>query len=513
MTGEMRNFSEDFDGFARRFRDRPALIEAQSDRIFTYSDVAGLLPKYRTFFEEAGAMPGSTIAALLPNSVETLVCFLATVYYGYRFAPLSPDSPPTEISRWIALTRPDLALCGDTLPDAGKAALRDGARLQQMTLDGNFGFLPEVAAFDDSGDHRSELLMSTSGTTGEPKAMLIDTNKLWSSGCAFMGFHEFIDHECRFLNILPMSYLGGLFNLGLIPLAKGGSVVIDEAFSGRSFFKFWNTVERFEVNVLWLVPSIVRGLLALAKRAKPDDLASSTFRGCFIGTAPIGMDDKNKFEKVFGIPVLENFALSETTFFTSETLGSRHRRVPQSAGEPLPYVELRFEPVSDEEFDGTENAQEILVKSPFLFEGYLAATGEVELATDEDGFFRTGDLGSLDEQQRLVIHGRCRDIIKKGGYFVPLVAIEQLAQKHEGVAEAAAVATEHEFFGESYDIFIRPEGSLPENWTSNEFAPWLHANLAKHMWPERITLVSEFPRTASGKIRKHLLKDGARGEA
>jgi acyl-CoA synthetase (AMP-forming)/AMP-acid ligase II len=509
MTGDIRNFRDDFDGYSRKLRDKPALIEAQSDRIYTYGEVADLIPRYRTFFENAGAKPGSTIVAILPNSVEMLLCFLTTVYYGYRFAPLSPDSPSSEISRWLSLTKPVLALCGDMLPDSSKAALHEGCPLEEMNLDGNLEFLPNAGSFASDSAPRSQLLMSTSGTTGEPKAMVMDTNVLWSSGYAFMDFHEFVDHDCRFLNILPMSYLGGLFNLGLIPLAKGGSVVIDEAFSGRSFFKFWNTVERFEVNVLWLVPSIVRGLLTLAKRAKPDDGSQSAIRGCFIGTAPISLDDKNEFEKIFGIPILENFALSETTFFTSETLGSRHRRVAQSTGEPLPYAELRFEPVSDEQFEGSESAREILVKSPYLFEGYIYPSGEIDRAIDEDGFFRTGDLGMLDDNERLVILGRSRDIIKKGGYFVPLTAVEQLAQKHQGVAEAAAVAVEHAFFGESFDIFIRPDGDLPENWISNVFAPWLHANLAKHMWPERIVLIEEFPRTASGKIRKHLLNDKA----
>jgi acyl-coenzyme A synthetase/AMP-(fatty) acid ligase len=511
MTGDIRTFRNDFDGYARRFRDKPALIEAQSDLIYTYGDVADLIPRYRTFFENAGARPGSTIVAILPNSVEMLICFLTTVYYGFRFAPLAPDSTSSEISRWLSLTNPALSLGGDMLPDISKTTLRDFCPLEEMTLDGNFGFLPGAGSFASDVDGSSQLLMSTSGTTGEPKAMIMDTNVLWSSGYAFMDFHEFVDQDCRFLNILPMSYLGGLFNLGLIPLAKGGSVVIDEAFSGRSFFKFWNTVERFEVNVLWLVPSIVRGLLTLAKRAKPDERTQSAIRGCFIGTAPIGLDDKNEFEKAFGIPLLENFALSETTFFTSETLGSRHRRVAQSAGEPLPYVELRFEPVSDEQFEGLESAREVLVKSPYLFKGYLSETGEIDRAVDKDGFFRTGDLGTLDEHQRLVIQGRSRDIIKKGGYFVALTAIEQLVQKHEGVAEAAAVAVKHAFFGESFDIFIRPDGSLPENWVTNVFAPWLHANLAKHMWPERIFLIEDFPRTASGKIRNHLLNDDAAG--
>lgn len=507
MSDKIRRFCDDFDGLVRRYRDRPALIEARSEQILSYGSLADILVRYRALFESVEARPGATIAAMLPNSVEMLACFLATIYHGYRFAPLSPDAPAPEITRWLKITRPQFALCGDTITENAKDALRSSAPVVEVSLDGKFEFLPDPNLDLSSDPELAQLYLSTSGTTGDPKAMVIDSNVLWSSGRAFADFHEFLDEECRFLNILPMSYLGGLFNLGLIPLARGGSTVVNEAFSGRSFFSFWNTVERFDVNVLWLVPSIVRGLLALAERAKPDANANANMRCCFIGTAATDLATKLKFEKTFGVPLLENFALSETTFFTTETLGSRHRRVEGSVGEPLPYVELSFAPVSEEHRGDGPAAPEILVKTPYLFKGYLSSTGDAEPPAEANGYFPTGDLGDIDEKNRLIIHGRVRDIIKKGGYFISLVTIERLAQDHEDVSEAAAAPVPHAFYGESFDLHVRVAEGVPENWITHVFAPWLHANLAKHMWPERIIVADEFPRTSSGKVQKHLLGD------
>jgi len=506
MTQQIRVFRDDFDGFARRFRDRAALIEGRTEENFTYGEVADLVQRYRQLFENAGVQPGGTIAALIPNSVEMLACFLATIYHGYGFAPLSADSPSPEIERWLSLTAPDFVLCADTLPKTSIDTMRAACRLEQLTVGGNFDFLPRDPGQHDTAPENARLFMSTSGTTGEPKAMVLDSNVLWSSGHAFSAFHGFVDESARFLNILPMSYLGGLFNLGLIPLSHGGSTVIQESFSGRSFFNFWNTVERFEVNVLWLVPSIIRGLLTMAERAKPENIANMGIRACFLGTAPIDLETKQAFEETFGVPALENFALSETTFFTTETLSTRHRRSEGSTGEPLPYVDIGFTPISEDQSEHTAMAgQEIAVKSPFLFQGYLSTDGTIDLPLNSDGYFLTGDVGLLDDRNRLIVHGRVRDIIKKGGYFVPLSAVERLAQSHEDIYQAAAVTVSHAFFGESFELYVHPSKDVEDEWVANVFAPWLHANLAKHMWPEKIILTGEFPQTSSGKIRKHLL--------
>jgi acyl-CoA synthetase (AMP-forming)/AMP-acid ligase II len=509
----IRNFRADFEAIVRRGRDRVALIDARTEQSYSYGALLDLLPRYKALFVANGAQPGSTIAALLPNSVEMFACFLATVYYGYGFAPLSSDATASEIDRWFRLTKPRLALAGGLLQQPARTTIGGLCALCEIVVDGGLAFLPQ--GIDDVTGPASPatLYLSTSGTTGEPKAMVIDSNVLWSSGCAFIGVHKFVDEECRFINILPMSYLGGLFNLGLIPLAKGGSCVIQEAFSGRSFFEFWHTVERFEVNVMWLVPSIVRGLLAMVRRTRVDAARRpQQIRACFLGTAPIDLATKKDFEESFSIPVLENFALSETTFFTSETLDTRHRRVEGSVGEVLPYVELRLAPVSSSEESGTV-VSEIRVKTPFAFKGYLDSTGVLDQPVDELGFIRTGDIGQLDEKGRLIVQGRLRDIIKKGGYFVSLASIERLCREHEDVAEAAAVAVSHPFFGESFVLHVQTRSTAADNWIAHVFAPWLHGRLAKHMWPERILLTQEFPRTSAGKIRKHLMASAEKKSA
>jgi acyl-CoA synthetase (AMP-forming)/AMP-acid ligase II len=352
----------------------------------------------------------------------------------------------------------------------------------------------------------SRLFLYTSGTTGEPKALVFDSNQLWAASRAFAMHHEFLDSDSRFFNILPMFYLGGLFNLGMIPLCLGGSVVIADAFSGRSYLQFWREVEKFEINVLWLVPTILRGLLRLAgSGASPKGNSRQKVKGCFLGTAPADLPLKERFEETFGIPLLENYALSETLFITSEKLQSQARRTNGSVGEVLPFVQLRCVPSQPD--SGEDLPGEIEVKTPNLFLGYLRSDGRIECPTTDDGYFATGDLGRVSEQGTLLYEGRTRDIVKKGGHMVVLREIEVLAEKHPLIEEASAVPIDHPFFGEDYVLAVRVRSQDDDGDPLAALRTWLKGELAQFKLPGDIVERTEFPRTVSGKIVKRRLAE------
>lgn len=293
-----------------------------------------------------------------------------------------------------------------------------------------------------------------------------------------------------------MSYLGGLFNLSLIPLATGGSFVIDEPFTGKTFLGFWQNIERYDINSVWMVPTIARGLLSMALRTKRNEMKnySSIIKTCFLGTAPIDLSTKQKFEETFGITLLENFALSETTFLTSENKTKITNRFEGSVGEILPYVELKLEKSPEDE------ASEIKIKNPFLFLGYMNDKGQIENPLDKDGYFATGDFGVMKNNQ-LQLTGRKRDIIKKGGHFIALREIEATVNQCSDVIEAAAVKINHDFYGEAYNLYV-VVGDADKLDFVNKF---IHENIVKYKWPEKILKIEVLPKTASGKIQKHLI--------
>jgi acyl-CoA synthetase (AMP-forming)/AMP-acid ligase II len=380
-----------------------------------------------------------------------------------------------------------------------------------VPLDGEFSWCDSTGPAAAPPPSPARIYLTTSGSTGDPRALVIDGDRLWSSGRAFCGVHDFLDSGARFFNILPMSYLGGLFNLGLIPLAAGASVVIAPAFSGRSFLSFWQDVERCDVNVLWLVPTIVRGLLSIAERTRRHDAVPGVpgVHACFIGTAPLDLATKEQFETLFDIPVLENYGLSETTFLTSETLDTPSPRQEGSVGAVLPYVELDFAAAQTDEPVAPDNSSlfHVRAKTPFMFLGYLTAGGALDAEVDDAGFLATGDLGELVQDGLLVLGGRLRDIIKKGGYLVPLREIETLAERHPAVEEAIAVGLAHDFYGESYNLLLRLADGGESDTAIDDFGAWLRSSLVRYKWPEAVSAVTDVPRTASGKVRKHFLAE------
>jgi len=507
MSSLITKFADDFATLVEMHPQNPALVvNAEVDpKIITYQHLDDLINRCLVLFQSKGLKPGDTILALMPNAAETLVAYFTTIKGGYGFAPLSCNSTKRETSRWIDLVKPKLCITTGMVSEDIRADITD-KKINLLSIEVNmqFDWLPKEKCPLILG-HLPRTYLATSGTTGDPKAMVLDSNRLWSSGLAFTRFHNLRDSSLRFWNYLPMSYLGGLYNLGLIPLCLGGSIVIDEPFSGKSFLQFWQTVDRYDISALWFVPTIVRGLLKMTGHLRKEDLKrwGGRIKVAFLGTAPIDMVTKQKFEDIFGFRLLENFALSETTFFSSETESNIKNRVERSVGEILPYAEVKF--VAYEKSD--DRTFELFVKSPFLFLGYLESNGNLLKPFDDEGYLGTNDCGHLNENALLIIDGRKRDIIKKGGHFVSLREVEVLAEQHEAVREAAAVAVKHDFYGESFILFIILKDKYVAS-SEADISGFIHKNIIQYKWPEKTVIKKEFPRTANGKVMKHLLIEG-----
>ena len=501
----MRKFNSDFEALVQLQGDKPALVRIENpEEPVSFAQLLGLLDRHLAWFKEEGLVPGDCIGAVMPNSVEMIVLFLAAVRAGLKFAPLACETSVRELAAWTKITRPKLCILGEQIPSTIAPAVSSAGLLaRRVRSDNKFAHLPETAApLLKAGG--AKLYLFTSGTTGAPKVIVMDADRLWSAGVAFMEANGIgIGAPFRIWNYLPHSYLGGLFNLGFIPLSVGGSAVVDETFNGKTLLSFWQTVERCEINSLWLVPSIVRGLVAMGDRTGRGGSKSirSTIRVAFLGTAPIELEVKQRFEEIFGIPLRENFALSETTFISNERDADAPFRSAGSAGRILDYVKVRMgrtEKSDDPRYD------EILVDTPFFADGYLGPDGNISIQL-VDGFFPTGDLGYIDSRGQLVVTGRSKDIIKKGGYFVALREIELLASTHSLVEEAVAVPVPHRFYGESYRLYVR-FNSATDPARLGDVSAYIFSNLAKYKWPDGVELIEEFPRTASGKIRKFLLQ-------
>lgn len=500
MTSTMGFFSS----FKKRVAERPhsiALLDLNG-RKFTYQEFSLYIGQAQVWLKQFELNPGDKIISVLPNSIETAALFFASMFSGYVYAPLPCTSTVHEISRWGGLINAKLCFLVASVSSEFTLSLKRNLQCQLRVIHCNSELFKSKGGGQDSfSNDVGQLLIASSGTTGEPKAMLLSPDTLWNAAEAFLQYHGVNESDIRFWNYLPMFYLGGLFNLLLIPLAAGGSVLIDETFSGKTFLTFWSVVEQFNVNALWLIPTIIRGLTDIAARLGNHTRAYPKIDYCYLGTAPISVQEKERCTEIFGLKTLENYGLSETTFISSERDADWSLRESGDVGNLMPQVQVKLKPLNGKEDD----MQQIWVRTPFMMQGYLDQHGFHLPSYDAEGYWNTGDLGCLNNGH-LKLLGRERDVIKKGGVLIALREIESLAALFPGVAEVVAIQVSHAFYGEAYELRVRVLDSVTcQDIFIEALKTFLFERLSRHKWPEDILVVDAFPRTQTGKVQKHKL--------
>lgn len=503
MKRYIRRFSDDFKKICKENKSQNMIIYDTGFEAlyYTYEEVENYVERYLKLFKDNGLEQGDAVLSLMPNSTEDIICFFAVLKGGYSFAPLPCHATKREIEKWTNIINPQLIIKKQEieLPESVESTYKTIS----IKCNGDLSWLPKPG--DIQLDKKSgTVYLFTSGTTGAPKAMVIDGDTLWSSGCLFMKYYYLQDSKPRFWNYLPMSYLGGLYNLALIPIYCGGSFLITEPFSGKTVLNYWSTVKKYQITALWFVPTIINSLLKVTKTFGNNykEYCQKNLIIALLGTAPITKNIKEDFEQEIGINVYENYALSETTFITGESKENICYRQQSSVGEILPYVDYDLK-----KYAGTEDIYELWVKTPFMFRGYLNEDGSIDLTVDENGFFNTKDLIKISNDGQLILEGRDRDIIKKGGLFVSLKEVENLVSSLDYIQEVAAVQIKHDFYGESYVLFIGLRNANDDADIINaKLKLWLHDNLVQYKVPEAIKVLKDFPHTSSGKIRKEELK-------
>lgn len=245
------------------------------------------------------------------------------------------------------------------------------------------------------------LITYTSGSTGQPKGTIHSAGNLFASAYEFGALMQYgkgtVMGHC-----MPMTYMAGILNTLVMPLLLGGSVVILERFSMKTAFSFWNEVKRNGVNTLWLSPTMLRIVNLLDKRGE----MRNYFRECgmkiSVGTAPLDIELRRDFEEKYQTRLYQSYGLSETLFISTETL--EEKKSEHTVGRLLPGVNLTFAT------DG-----EILIDVPWMFHGYTNADAGEFIS---GGNYLSGDLGGLTGNKNLIISGRKKDLIVRGGYNI-----------------------------------------------------------------------------------------------
>jgi malonyl-CoA/methylmalonyl-CoA synthetase len=232
----------------------------------------------------------------------------------------------------------------------------------------------------------------------------------------------------------------------------------------------------------------------LADSAQLESL--SRLRLAVSGSAPLPAELHEAIRVGSGQVVLERYGMTETVMLVSNPYDGERR--PGTVGFPLPGVELRLE-------SREGGTAEILVRGPNVISGYLDNPAATAAAYTSDGWFRTGDLGTVSDDGYLTISGRAKELIITGGYNVYPREVEELLRTHESVADAAVVGAPSAKWGETVVAFVVPSSSAAAATLSSELDTWCEERLVSYKRPREWHVVESIPRNALGKIMRHLL--------
>ena len=341
------------------------------------------------------------------------------------------------------------------------------------------------------------LILSTSGTTGKPKAVLLTHNNLLFSERAFTSELELDENDVMFMPA-PLNHATG-FNHGLLsPLLLGGKVVLQEKFDADAAIDLMN-----HESVTWSMgatPFIYDMLATIDRTGKRPE----TLRFYLCGGAPVPGSMVHRAREN-GIVLCEVYGSTESCPHVfvppAYALGWNGR----FSGRPFKGIEVR---VADK--DGRDVAigvqGEELSRGPHMFVGYLGNAEATEQALSDDGWFASGDLCTMDERGRIRINGRKKEIIIRGGENISAVEVDDAVCGCPGIGDHATIGIPDARLGERICLFAVPTTDARPG--VSEVASYLKGhNVQKRLWPEYVEYIDAIPHTESGKVRRNQLAD------
>lgn len=509
------NLSELLTRHVQEQPERTAVGTSDGGTVISYGELDAVVCSAMAQLSRLGVSRGATIALVSDNCVEFVISLLAVVSTGARVAPLNPELTFSELSTRLS----DLSAYAVLAPkhlagklESAKAATGSAAHWIVSVEDSGGAF--EVRIADRNGQGHANgavektstpidgedvaLLMFTAGTTSAPKLVPLTHRNVVASVRGISRGYE-LSRQDATLIVMPLFHGHGLVAGLLATLASGGSAYLPGT-GGFSAHLFWGDVVRLGVTWYTAVPTIHR---ILVNRASKDYSSSGSTRLRFIRSCSAPLDEElaTAITATFRAPLISAYGMTEASHqVSSNPLPVRGPDKTSSVGLPTG-VEIRI--VAD---DGREVANgsvgEILVRGATVTSGYLD-NPRASSASFVDGWFRSGDLGSRDADGYLFVRGRLKEIINRGGEKISPGDIDAVLLSHPKVLDAESFGESDAIYGENVQAAVILREGMEA--TEGELRDYCRTKLSAFEVPERIYIVSEFPRTAKGSADRRAL--------
>lgn len=456
---------------------------------------------------------GSRVAVQVEKSVEAMALYLATLRAGYVFLPLNTAYQSAEIEYFIGNAEPAVVVCSPgNFGWVSKIAFTLGTQHVFTLGDDRTGSLLERATHH-SDEHQAlarsaddlAAILYTSGTTGRSKGAMLTHGNMLSNAVMLKDYWGWKKGDVL-IHALPIFHVHGLFVAIHGALINGSKMIWMAKFDPKAVIAAMP-----RATVFMGVPTLYVRMLAEAGLNKQ---AVKNMRLFIAGSAPLLIETFKEWQQRTGHTILERYGMSETIMLTSNPYSADKRYQGQderrggTVGFPLPGVSLRVQGDDGKDLPVGEIGG-IQVKGPNVFKGYWRMPEKTAEEFTKDGYFKTGDVGKVDERGYVHIVGRSKDLIISGGYNVYPAEIEGYINDMPGVAESALVGVPHPDFGEVgvAVVIAKPGASL----NADAIVAQLKSQLANFKIPKKCFVVAELPRNTMGKVQKNLLREQYKG--
>ena len=474
----------------------------ETQTVLTYQDLEQEVQEYVTQFHALGLVQGDTVSFMMGNGKTALMLFLSALYTGLMISPLNPAAGPEQIAYvlqhsdtkvvFISAASKSLVLSlGDKLPK--QIQFIDAHEDHGPSWTATFASaikLPPITGQSDA------LLMYTSGTTGQPKGVVLTHENLIAGGMNTAVAHELTDVD-RGLCVLPLCHINAQCVSVMACLVSGSSLVLPHGFSTS---RFWTWVVESGCSWFSVVPTIISYLMHQTSDGQSVKLESAHTKIRFgrSASAPLAVDTQSSFEKRFGVPIIETMGLTETAAqILSNPLPPGQRKIG-SPGIAFGNKVKIVLPNGDDQINNTIG--EIAVKGPNVMLEYLDNYEASQKTFTNDGWLLTGDLGYIDNDGYVFVSGRLKELIIKGGENISPREIDDALYAHKDVIEAAAFAIQDLHYGQ--DVAASVVLAQGKETTEAELIAFCKIKLGPVKTPIKINFLHDLPKGPSGKVQR-----------
>jgi long-chain acyl-CoA synthetase len=493
---------------ARRYPDKVAVVDGAT-RV-TYAELWLEARSYAAGLRELGVGPGDTVAMLIPNVLDFPRVYYAALAVGARIVPVHLLLSAEEVAYTLRDSGTDVLVAHSSQLALGAAAAHvTGTRLVSVgpmppgladapirLEDVSTGVEP-LRTYATREAEDVAVVFYTSGTTGEPKgALLTHLNLVLNATVNAFDVNE-VHADDVMLGCLPLFHTYGQTVAMNAAFRLGATVVLLARFTGEAAI---DLMVRENVTIFHGVPTMYLGLLQAAAQA--DRLPRLRFGSSGGASLPVAVLER--FAETFSAPIYEGYGLSETSPVATTNQPAFGTRAG-SVGQPIwgVDVEIARAEVEDRiEFVPTGELGEIVIRGHNVFAGYLNRP-EATAEAMTDGWFRSGDLGTKDDQGFVTIVDRKKDLVIRGGFNVYPREVEEALARHPAVQQVAVIGVPDDVLGEEVCAVVVPN---PGEVTEAELVDWAKETLGKHKYPRQVRFVDALPLGPSYKVLKRELR-------